>query len=116
MSPFPAWGYPPTLRARGLSNTACGLPTAALPDEMLLEGEGRIRALLCMGGNPMMAWPDQIKTREALERLDLLVVVDPKLTQTTRFADYVSAPKLSPEIPAMTYDIEELESFVPSWG
>ncbi len=116
LAPTPAWGFPPKLRIRGLSNTACGLPTAALADEMLLEGEGQIRALLCLGGNPLAAWPDQIKTRAALEGLDLLVVADPKLTQTARYADYVMPPKLGPEIPAITYDFEELESHAPGWG
>jgi anaerobic selenocysteine-containing dehydrogenase len=116
LAPTPAWGFPPKLRTRGLSNTACGLPTGALADEMLLEGEGQIRALICLGGNPLTAWPDQLKTREALEGLDLLVVLDHKLTQTARFADYVIPPKLVPEIPAMTYDFEELESHAPGWG
>jgi anaerobic selenocysteine-containing dehydrogenase len=116
LSPFPAWGYEPKLRARDLSNTACGLPTSALPDEMLLEGEGKIRALICYGGNPMTAWPDQLKTRKALDGLDLLVMLDPKVTQTGQFADYIIAPKLVPEIAALTYDFEELEGFVPNWG
>ena len=101
---------------RGLGNTACGLPTSALADEILLEGEGQIRALICMGGNPLMAWPDQTKTRAALEKLDLLVVLDPKLTQTAHYADYVIPPKLAPEIPVMTYDFEELESHTVGWG
>ena len=116
LAPTPAWGFPPQLRTRGLSNTACGLPTSALADEILLEGEGQIRALICLGGNPFTAWPDQIKTREALETLDLLVVLDPKLNQTARYADYVLPPKLVPEIPALTYDFEELESHSPGWG
>ncbi|MBW2422317.1 MAG: molybdopterin-dependent oxidoreductase, partial [Deltaproteobacteria bacterium] len=116
LAPMPAWGFPPQLRIRGLSNTACGLPTAALADEILLEGEGQIRALFCLGGNPLTAWPDQIKTRAALEALDLLVVLDPKLTQTARYADYVIPPKLAPEYPTMTYDFEELESHAPGWG
>ena len=47
----------------------------ALADEILLEGDGQIRALFCLGGNPLTAWPDQIKTRAALEKLDLLVVL-----------------------------------------
>ena len=110
MAPTAAWGFPPKLRTRGLSNTACGLPTGALADEILLEGEGQIRALFCLGGNPLTAWPDQIKTRAALESLDLLVVLDPKLNQTARYADYVMPPKLAPEMPALTYDFEELES------
>jgi anaerobic selenocysteine-containing dehydrogenase len=83
---------------------------------MLLEGEGQIHALICMGGNPMTAWPDQIKTRKALEGLDLLVVGDPKLTQTAQLADFVIAPKLVPEIPALTYDMEVLEGLAPGWG
>ncbi|MFP6639655.1 MAG: molybdopterin-dependent oxidoreductase, partial [Myxococcota bacterium] len=116
LPPTPAWGFPPKLRTRGLSNTACGLPTGALADEILLEGEGQIRALVCLGGNPLTAWPDQIKTREALDRLDLLVVLDHKLTQTAQYADYVMPPKLTPESPSMTYDIEELESHSPGWG
>jgi anaerobic selenocysteine-containing dehydrogenase len=116
LAPTPAWGFPPKLRIRGLSNTACGLPTAALADEMLLEGEGQIRAMICLGGNPLTAWPDQIKTRAALEKLELLVVLDPKLTQTARYADYVIPPKLAPEYPTLSYDFEELESHAPGWG
>ena len=116
LAPTPAWGFPPQLRIRDLSNTACGLPTSALADEILLEGEGQIRALLCLGGNPLTAWPDQIKTRAALADLDLLVVLDPKLTQTARYADYVLPPKLPPEIPTLTYDFEELETHAPGWG
>ncbi len=116
IAPTPAWGFPPALRVRDLTNTACGLPTSALADEILLEGKGQIRALICLGGNPLTAWPDQIKTREALEQLDLLVVLDPKLTQTARYADYVMPPKLAPEIPVMTYDFEELEAHSPGWG
>ncbi len=116
IAPKPAWGYPPLLRFHGLTNTACGLPTAILPHEMLKPGKGQVRALICMGGNPMMAWPDQIKTREALEGLDLLVVLDPKLTQTGRLAHYVLPPKLVPEIPAFSFDIEELEGMGPGWG
>ena len=115
-APTPAWGFQPRLRTRGLGNTACGLPTAALPDEILLAGEGQIRALICLGGNPLMAWPDQIKTRAALEALDLLVVLDPKRTQTAEFADYVIAPTLPPETPVMTYDFEELDSHAMGWG
>ncbi len=116
LAPTPAWGFPPKLRVRGLTNTACGLPTSALADEILLEGEGQIRALFCLGGNPFAAWPDQIKTRQALGKLDLLVVMDPKLTQTARYAHYVVPPKLPPEIPVMTYDFEELETHSHGWG
>ncbi len=89
--PRQAWGYGEKLRVRGLTNTAGGLPTAALADEILLEGEGQIRALLCIGGNPAVAWPDQLKTLEALDKLELCVTLDIKMSATARLADYVIA-------------------------
>ena len=70
------------------------MPTAAIADEMLLPGDGQIKALICVGGNPLLAWPDQEKTLKALSGLDLLVCIDIKLAATARLADYVLAPKL----------------------
>jgi anaerobic selenocysteine-containing dehydrogenase len=73
------------------------MPTAALADEILEPGEGQVRALLCIGGNPVVAWPDQQKVVRAMEALDLLVCVDVRLSATAKMADYVIAPKLSLE-------------------
>ncbi len=70
------------------------MPTAIMADEMLMEGEGRIRALICVGGNPLLAFPDQEKTHRALASLELLVCVDLKMSATAQMADYVLAPKL----------------------
>ena len=114
--PYQAWGYGEKLRARGLRNTAAGLPTAALPDEILLEGEGRVRALFCLGGNPMLAFPDQRRTEAALRRLDLLVTFDPELSATARLAHYVIAPRLTLETPGMTQAAELLKYFGASSG
>ena len=114
--PGPGWGFAPELRVRGLTNTACGLPTAALPDEMLLPGEGRIRALINVGGNPLMAWPDQRRTREALRSLELLVCVDPKQTATGKLAHYVIPPRLVLETPAITTSMECLNALSPGLG
>jgi anaerobic selenocysteine-containing dehydrogenase len=115
--PMPlAWGFPSPLRTHGFSDTACGLPTGALPDEILTPGEGRVRALLVLGGNPVMGWPDQIKAREAMMALDLLIVVDPKLTETARHADYIFAPKLSMETPVCSVEEEALQLNNSGWG
>lgn len=110
-APYPAWGRGEKMRIRGLGQSACGMPTAALADEILLEGEGQVKALLCLGGNPMLAWPDQRKTHAALQKLELLVTVDPELSATARLADYVIAPKLTLETPGMTQPIEALKYF-----
>ena len=86
-------------RVRGLHALGGEGPTAALSDEILEPGEGRVRALLVVGGNPVLAWPDQAKTVRALESLDLLVVLDPQISATARIADYVLPSELSLERP-----------------
>ena len=73
------------------------MPTATLNDEILLEGEGQIKALICLGGNPIVAFPDQDKTKKAMEKLDLLVCVDLYKSATAKLADYIIAPTLSLE-------------------
>lgn len=78
-------------RIRGLRQIFQEMPTAALAEEILTPGEGQVRALVVVGGNPVVAWPDQAKTLRALEALELLVVVDLRMTPTARRADYVIA-------------------------
>ena len=70
------------------------MPTAAITDEMLHPGDGQIKALICVGGNPLLAWPDQEKTLKALSGLELLVCIDLKMAATAQLADYVLAPKV----------------------
>ena len=50
---------------------------------------GDVKALYCMGENPVMSDPNQEHVIEALKRLDLLVVQDIFLTETARYADVV---------------------------
>ena len=52
LPPRAGWGKGEKLRSRDLTNSAAGLPTGALADEILYPGEGRIRALVCIGSNP----------------------------------------------------------------
>lgn len=114
--PRQAYGYGERLRVRDLTDAACGLSTAALADEMLLEGPGRVRALLCLGGNPAAAWPDHDRTVEALRSLDLLVTFDIKMSATAQLAHYVVAPKLTLEIPGTTYVSEVMYHYAVGFG
>jgi anaerobic selenocysteine-containing dehydrogenase len=100
--PTPAYGFGEQMRVRGLGNSAAGMPTAALPDEILLDGEGQVRALISCAGNPVAAFPDQLKTIEAMKKLELLVQIDPWLSATARLAHYVIAPTMSLETPGVT--------------
>jgi anaerobic selenocysteine-containing dehydrogenase len=108
--PVPADGYGEQLRIRGLGDNAGGMPTAVLAEEILLEGDGQVRALFTVGGNPVAAWPDQLVAIEAMEALDLHVTIDIKMSATAKLCDYVIAPKLSLEVAGTTMPNESI------WG
>ena len=73
---------------RALGNGGMFSPTL-VPEEVLLDHPERIRALVVEGSNPILSYSDASRWREARERLDLLVVIDPAMTETARLADYV---------------------------
>lgn len=87
----------PHHRVRGLRGYRGEMVTSALAEEILEPGEDRVRALIVNGGNPAVAWPDQELTMRALRDLELLVVIDHRMTPTAAVADYVIAPRLSLE-------------------
>ncbi len=84
-------------RVRGLHGMADEMLTNTLADEILLGGPGQVRALIVSGGNPVVAWPDQKKTVAALRALELLVVIDHRMSPTSELADFVIAPRLQLE-------------------
>jgi anaerobic selenocysteine-containing dehydrogenase len=113
--PFASYGVGEPMRALGLTGSIAGLPTAILPDEILLPGEGQIRALISLGGNPATAFPDQLRTIDALRSLELLVQSDPHMSATAELADYLIAPKLPYEVPGTTF-LADFGSMVTGFG
>jgi anaerobic selenocysteine-containing dehydrogenase len=112
----PAFGYGTRLRVRDLGDNAGGLSTAALADEILLGGEGQVKALFSVGGNPMVAWPDQLKTWDAMKALELNVSLDIKMSATAKVAHYVLPPKLGLETPAISMPNEGIWFYGASTG
>jgi anaerobic selenocysteine-containing dehydrogenase len=70
------------------------MPCNVLADEILAPGEGQVRALISIGGNPVVAFPDQDKIVKALDSLDLLVSVDVRMAQTAKRSHVVLAPAM----------------------
>jgi anaerobic selenocysteine-containing dehydrogenase len=68
------------------------LPTSVLAEEIDTDGEGRIRALICVAANPVLSAPDGRRLDAALAGLDLMISVDPYLNETARHADVVLPP------------------------
>jgi anaerobic selenocysteine-containing dehydrogenase len=79
-------------RVRGLPAYGGELPVAALAEEILTDGEGRIRALLTIAGNPVLSTPNGVRLERALESLDFMVAVDFYLNETTRHANIILPP------------------------
>jgi anaerobic selenocysteine-containing dehydrogenase len=63
--------------------------TSAMPvaDAILTGKPYPVKALIVQGCNPVLTWPDSHKVKQALEKLELLVVSDLFLTETAEMAD-----------------------------
>jgi anaerobic selenocysteine-containing dehydrogenase len=79
-------------RVRGLPEAIGEFPVATLLDEIVTPGDGQVRALVTVAGNPVVSTPDGERLDAALAGLDLLVAVDPYVTATSRHAHVVLPP------------------------
>ncbi len=73
---------------RALGNFGMFSPTL-VPEEVLVDHPERLRALIVEGANPFLSYSDTARWREARVQLDLLVVIEPAMTETAQAADYV---------------------------
>ena len=78
-----------TSRVRGLGEAYGELPASCLAEEIDTPGEGQIRALITLAGNPALSTPNSGRLQRALESLDFMVSLDIYVNETTRHADVV---------------------------
>ena len=71
------------------------LPCACLAEEIETPGDGQIRALVTVAGNPVLSTPNGERLDRALDTLEFMVSLDIYVNETTRHADVV-LPGLSP--------------------
>jgi anaerobic selenocysteine-containing dehydrogenase len=76
-------------RVRGLGEVFGELPVACLSEEIQTPGEGQVRALITIGGNPVISTPNSDRLDAALGELELLVSLDVYVNETTRHADVI---------------------------
>ena len=60
-----------------------------LTEIILTEKPYPIKAVLVVGGNPLVNWPNSGKVKKAFEKLDFLLVQDLFMTDTSKMADIV---------------------------
>jgi anaerobic selenocysteine-containing dehydrogenase len=76
-------------RVRGLPETYGELPVSCLAEEIETPGEGQVRALVTVAGNPVVSTPNSERLETAIEGLDFMLAVDIYVNETTRHADVV---------------------------
>ncbi len=84
-------------RVRALAEFNGEFPVAALAEEIATPGEGQIRALVTIAGNPVLSTPNGRALDRALESLDFMLAIDPYINETTRHADIVLPPAIGLE-------------------
>lgn len=79
-------------RVRGLPEFSGELPASAMAEEMLTPGDGQIRALITIAGNPVLSTPNGAQLERALANLDFMVAIDIYINETTRHAHIILPP------------------------
>lgn len=79
-------------RVRGYPEVRSEFPVAALAEEITTPGDGQIRAMVTVAGNPVLSTPDSARLDDALAQLEFMVSVDPYLNETTRHAHVILPP------------------------
>ena len=58
-------------------------------DAILEDKPYSLKAMMVIGSNPILTWPNANKLRKALESIDFLVVMDNFITETAKMADII---------------------------
>jgi anaerobic selenocysteine-containing dehydrogenase len=86
---FAFMGKKYTSRMRDYPEITGHMPITVLQDEILTPGDGQIRAVIVQGCNPLRTYSNAGKMEKAFKELELLVSIDPFLTEVGRLAHYV---------------------------
>jgi anaerobic selenocysteine-containing dehydrogenase len=76
-------------RVRGLAELFGELPVSCLAEEIDTPGEGQVRALITLSGNPVVSTPNSDRLDRALDGLDFMISLDVYVNETTRHADVI---------------------------
>jgi len=79
-------------RVRNAPEYGGELPVSVFAEEIETPGEGQIKAVLTIAGNPVLSTPDGKRLGKAFASLDFMAAVDIYLNETTRHADVILPP------------------------
>ncbi len=79
-------------RVRGLPEFSGELPVSTLAEEILTPGEGQIKGMVTIAGNPVLSTPNGRRLDEAFAGLEFMVAIDIYINETTRHANIILPP------------------------
>jgi anaerobic selenocysteine-containing dehydrogenase len=79
-------------RVKGYPEVRSEFPVATLADEIETPGDGQVRAMVTVAGNPVLSTPNSGRLDRALAGLDFMVSVDIYRNETTRHANVILPP------------------------
>jgi anaerobic selenocysteine-containing dehydrogenase len=79
-------------RVRGLPEFGGELPVSTMAEEIDTPGEGQIRAMMMIAGNPVLSSPNSDRLENALQSLDFMVSLDMYINETSQYADLIIPP------------------------
>lgn len=82
-------------RVRGAPEVLGQAPVSCMAEEIATPGEGQIKALITVAGNPVLSSPGGHELDAVLPSLEAMISVDNWINETTRHADVI-LPGLSP--------------------
>ncbi len=84
-------------RVRKLPEFGGEFPVVALAEEILTEGDGQVKALVTLAGNPVLSTPNGRELDRALTNLEFMVSIDFYINETTRHAHIILPPTFALE-------------------
>lgn len=79
-------------RVSGYPEVLGEFPAAAMAEEIETPGQGQIKALFVVAGNPVLSTPNGARLDKALGQLELMVSIDMYRNATSRRAHYILPP------------------------
>ncbi len=101
-------------RIGALPSVADTFPAGLMADEILTAGEGQVRALFCISGNPLLTVPNRNgRLEEAFRALELLVVIDIFRNETANLAHYILPGTSALQRPDLPFVFQSLMGVQP---
>jgi anaerobic selenocysteine-containing dehydrogenase len=96
-------------RVRGAPEVLGQVPVSCMAEEIATPGDGQIKALVTIAGNPVISAPEADRLDAALPMLECMIAVDNYLNETTRHADVI-LPGLS------AFEQPHFDDLIPMWA